>query len=331
MTVDIKLASLERVPLRKAWPNESQNFTPWLAEKANLDQLAEKIGIPLQLEVVEKEVGAFSADILAKESDTDRWVLVENQITPTDHKHLGQLLTYAAGLEAYTIVWIAEEFREEHRAAIDFLNRATTDDFAFFGVKVELYKIGNSPLAPNFQVVAKPNGWSRRSQIAKQVAETEERESQRLWAEYWGALIKAAKGRYPALANRTAHRRNWQTFESIRSGNPSFTLNACFPWDRSLRVEIYIDRSLAKSAFRRLHEQKDEIDKVLGEKLQWEELPERQASRIAFYMPGNEKRGDPSSWSTQHDWLLTSAPKLSRALKPFIDKLEIPELEAVNT
>src|SRR5271169_3707703 len=114
MTAVGPLARLERVTLRTAWPNEAANFTPWLAEKANLELLAEKIGIPLQLEAVEKEVGTFFADILAKEADTGRWVLIENQITPTDHGHLGQLLTYAAGLEASTIIWIAENFREEH-------------------------------------------------------------------------------------------------------------------------------------------------------------------------------------------------------------------------
>ena len=246
MSATSPLARLERVSLRTAWPNEANNFTPWLAEKPNLDLLAEAIGIPLQLEIVEKEVGTFYADILAKEPDRDRWVLIENQVTPTDHAHLGQLLTYAAGLDARTIIWIAEKFREEHRAAIDFLNRATTEEFAFFGVQVELYKIGDSPLAPNFFVVAKPNDWSKQTQSAKQAAGGGEGETQRRWKDYWGALISAAKDRYPALAKRGPYRASWQTFETIRGGNPSFTLNAAFPWDKSLRLEIYIDKSLVQ-------------------------------------------------------------------------------------
>ena len=328
MTATTPLARLERVTLRTAWPHEANNFTPWLAEKANLDLLAEKIGIPLQLEAVEKEVGTFYADILAKEPDTEQWVLIENQITPTDHSHLGQLLTYAAGLEAHTIIWIAEEFREEHRAAIDFLNRATTEEFAFFGVQVELYRIGDSPLAPNFLVVAKPNDWSKRTQTAKQAAGGDEKEVQRLWKEYWGVLVKAAKGRYPALAERDPYRGNWQTFETIRGGNPSFTLNASFPWDKSLRVEIYIDKSLAKFAFKKLFEQKDQIEKLFGQPLSWEELPDRQASRIAFYMPGTEKRGDQATWNAQHEWLINWAPKLATALRPFIANIKVPQLEA---
>lgn len=328
MTAVTPLARLERETLRKAWPNEASNFTPWLAEKANLDLLAERIGIPLQLEAVEKVVGSFFADILAKEADTGRWVIIENQITPTDHSHLGQLLTYAAGLEASTVIWIAENFREEHRAAIDFLNRATTEEFAFFGVEIELYKIGDSPLAPDFSIVAKPNDWAKRTLTAKQTTATE-KEYQREWKDYWRALIEAANGRYSALAERSPYRENWQAFETLKGGNPSFALNATFPWDKSLRLEIYIQGSLAKAGFAALLAQKEQIENAFGAPLAWEELPERQASRIAFYMPGLEKRGDQATWGKQHEWLLTWGPKLASALKPFMSnlKLAVPDIE----
>jgi hypothetical protein len=328
MTAATPLARLDRVALRTAWPNEATNFTPWLAEKANLDLLAEKIGVPLQLEAVEKEVGTFYADILAREPDTDRWVLIENQITPTDHGHLGQLLTYAAGLEARTIIWIAETFREEHRAAIDFLNHATSEEFAFFAVQVELYRIGDSPLAPDFTVVAKPNDWSKRTQTAKQAAGGDESQIQRQWKEYWSALVDAAKGRYPALAERAPYRGNWQTFESIRGGNPSFTLNASFPWDKSLRVEVYIDKPLAKAAFKALQNQREQIEKAFGQPLSWEELPDKQGSRIAFYMPGNEKRGERETWTKQHDWLMIWGSRLANALRPFIMSLKLSQLDS---
>src|SRR5271169_4736064 len=96
----VPLGRLEMVPLRQAWPNEASNFTPWLAEPENLELLGQALGIALVLETVEKPVGAFSADILAKQPDTDNWVLIENQIAPTDHSHLGQLVTYAAGVDA---------------------------------------------------------------------------------------------------------------------------------------------------------------------------------------------------------------------------------------
>ena len=206
----VDLGRLEKVALRQAWPDEAQNFTPWLAEDVNLALLGDALGIQLELEAVEKQVGPFAADILAKEVGSDRWVIIENQIEPTDHRHLGQLLTYAAGLDARTIIWIADSFREEHRAAIDFLNRATTEDFAFFGIQVELYRIGSSALAPRFSLVGKPNNWSKQAQAAKQLAERDLSPIQKLTREFWAQLIAKSAKAYPPLAVRTPYKSSWQ-------------------------------------------------------------------------------------------------------------------------
>jgi hypothetical protein len=88
-------------------------------------------------------------------------VLIENQLGRTDHTHLGQLLTYAAGLEAVTIVWIAQPITDEHRAALTWLNEITDERFRFFGLEIEAWRIGDSPPAPKFNVVVKPNDWTR--------------------------------------------------------------------------------------------------------------------------------------------------------------------------
>jgi hypothetical protein len=330
MSAIVPLGKLERVPLRKAWPNEASNFTPWLAQEANLAQLGEAAGLQLELESTEKLVGAFSADILAKDTVSQQWVLIENQIAPTDHSHLGQLLTYAAGLDARAVIWIAETFREEHRAAIDFLNRATTDEFFFFAVQIELWRIGESDFAPRFSVVAKPNNWSKQGQAIKQAAEGELTDTQKAYRAFWSALVEKAKGRYPALALRSPYKGSWQTAERLRGGNPDFSANAAFPWDKSLRCEIYVDGTLAKAAFQRLHEQREAIEKVFGAAITWEELPDARASRIAFYMPGHEKISDTNQWAAQQDWLLTWWPKLAESVRPFIKALDISELQATT-
>src|SRR5437762_8950858 len=146
------LGRLEKIPLREVWTNESSDFTPWLARGENLKLLAETVGIELECEAQEKEVGPFRADILCKNTATDSWVLIENQLERTDHCHLGQLLTYAAGLEAVTIVWVAERFTEEHRATLDWLNERTDEKINFFGLEVELWRIGDSAIPPKFNI-----------------------------------------------------------------------------------------------------------------------------------------------------------------------------------
>src|SRR5689334_7653054 len=159
--MDVVLGRLERVDLRQAWSTESGQFTPWLAAEDNVRLLGEAIGIDLEVEAQEKEVGPFRADILCKDTATDSWVLIENQLERTDHVHLGQLLTYAAGLNSVTIVWIAQRFTDEHRAALDWLNEVTDERINFFGLEVELWRIGDSPVAPKFNVVSKPNAWTK--------------------------------------------------------------------------------------------------------------------------------------------------------------------------
>ena len=176
------LGRLEKTDLREVWLSESGQFTPGLAQTENLKLLGETIGIELECEAQEKDVGPFRADILCKDTATDAWVLIENQLERTDHSHLGQLLTYAAGLNAVTIVWVAERFTEEHRAALDWLNERTDEKITFFGLEVELWRIGDSPIAPKFNIVSKPNDWTRSVQ---QAAQGEVSEHKQLQLRFW--------------------------------------------------------------------------------------------------------------------------------------------------
>lgn len=161
-----QLGILQEMELRQAWAHEAHQFTPWLAQ--HLDQLAAQIGIPLELEGSEVSVETFSADILARNPQDNSLVLIENQLERSDHTHLGQIMTYLAGLEASVVIWVAADFREAHLSAIHWLNEHTGDAFSFFAVKVRVVRIDDSPLAPVFEVVARPNAWERRLQaVAK--------------------------------------------------------------------------------------------------------------------------------------------------------------------
>lgn len=159
LEITTEIGMLSRVNVRELWQHEASSFTPWLAE--NIDLLSDAIGIPLEVQAQEQAIGMFRADILAKNTLTGAWVLIENQIERTDHGHLGQLITYASGLQAVTIVWIASAFTEEHRAALDWLNEITSEQVTFFGLEIELWRIEESPVAPKLNVVCKPNNWKR--------------------------------------------------------------------------------------------------------------------------------------------------------------------------
>ena len=156
------LGRLSQVDVREVWPSEANSFTPWLAQEENLRLLAETINMSLILEAREKPVGMFRADIIARNVHTGHLVLIENQLERTDHGHLGQLITYAAGFKAVSIVWVSSLFTDEHRAAFDWLNEVTDAGIAFYGLEMELWQIGDSAIAPKFNLVSKPNMFSKR-------------------------------------------------------------------------------------------------------------------------------------------------------------------------
>jgi hypothetical protein len=194
------LGRLEPVALRTVWTREDSRFTPWLAERANLDLLAATLGLELELEGTEQSIGPFRADIVCREAREDRLVLIENQLERSDHTHLGQLITYTAGLDTATIVWIAAEFTEEHRAALDWLNATTDDHFRFFGLEVQVWRIGDSMKAPAFRIVSQPNEWTKRTREtarAMERGEMSELGQQRL--AYWRAFKEFLDNRRSSL------------------------------------------------------------------------------------------------------------------------------------
>ena len=211
-----ELGKLERVDLRTIWESENVDFTPWLAKEENLEMLGETIGISLELEATEKNVGLFRADILCKNMGDDSkesWVLIENQLERTNHTHIGQLLTYAAGLDAVTIVWVASKFTEQHRATLDWLNKITDEEFQFFGLEVEAWKIGDSLAAPKFNVISKPNNWSKSiSHGARTINEGELGETKAMQLRYWQSFEKYLQDKGSTLSPQNSIARSWQRF-----------------------------------------------------------------------------------------------------------------------
>ena len=306
------LGRLIRVDLRDIWTSESSEFTPWLAREDNLVVLGEALSIDIELEAQEKAVGPFRADILCKDIGTGAWVLVENQLERTDHGHLGQLLTYASGLEAVTIVWVAARFTEEHRSTLDWLNKITDESFRFFGLEVELWRIGDSLAAPKFNVVSKPNDWSRSvAQAARAIDEFELSDTRVKQRAYWAAFHQALdRATGPVSGGRKPQPQSWMGYSIGRTG---FNLGAVMIRPkRQIRVELYIAGDQAKAFFHLLREQQRSLEQELGYPLEWEELPTRRDSRVSVYMR-NVDPEDERDWPRQHEWLAAKINDFYRA------------------
>lgn len=306
------LGRLERVDLPTIWKNEATEFTLWLAESQNLEILSNTLGIDLELEAREKAVGPFRADIICKDIGTESWVLIENQLGRTDHIHLGQLLTYAAGLQAVSIVWLAARFTDEHRAALDWLNKITQEDFRFFGLEIELWKIDESAAAPKFNIVSMPNDWSRSVAQATRAMDGAELSERRIkQREYWTGLqnmLDIQGG--PVAGNRKPQPQGWMAYPIGRVG---FNLGAVTDRVRKrIRVELYIAGEDAKERLALLEQDREEIEQVLGFPLEWEELPEARDSRVSRYLRDVDPE-DESDWPRQHEWLAKNLNEMHRA------------------
>lgn len=310
------LSKLQRVPLREAWKHEASDFTPWLAETENLNALAESLGLDdLELVATEHWVGEFKLDILC--TDGADQVIIENQLEKTNHSHLGQILTYAAGIGAKKVIWVAESFRPEHVAALEFLNQNTTDDLNFFGVEVELWRIDDSPLAPKFEVAVKPNEWAKvgREQ-AKAAAQASPMKQQQL--KLWQELVKKLAAQSSPVKPQKPLPQHWLNNSIGRAGfNLNPTVNSR---DDRLGVEVYIHHAESKNMYQALLEKRAEIEQALGFELDWQELPDAHSCRIAAWRTGSPI-GEDSQWPTYLDWYVEKLTKMNAVFKPIIQKL----------
>ena len=311
-----ELGRLIKVPLRNFWKGEASVFTPWLAREENISLLGETIGIELEVEAQEKNVGAFRADILCKDTVTDNWVVIENQLEQTDHTHLGQLLTYAAGLDAVTVVWIAERFTDEHRAALDWLNEITGEGFSFFGLEIELWRIGNSPMAPKFNVVSHPNDWTK---TVSRISRTELTDTDRLYLEYWTALRDLLDEHNGVIKPVKPLPRYWMSFAVGRS---NFWLSASVRVKgKRICVSLTLAGEDAKPHFYLLEQDKVNIEKEVGAELDWGQTGERKLHYIdhTMYDTNPEDRQD---WGRQHQWLCDNLEAFHKVFSPRVKALD---------
>jgi hypothetical protein len=302
----MKLGKLKQINLREYWKHEAIDFTKWLIEPENIELLSDEVGIGIQVTQTEASVGRFNVDILAEEENTGRKIIVENQLEATDHSHLGQLITYAAGLEAEYVIWIVREVREEHRQAVDWLNEHTDEQINFFLVVMELWQIENSPPAPKFTVVSRPNEWTKSVRMSSQDRDLTDTKTKQL--EFWQQLKEYASTSHPELNLRTPRPRHWYNVAIGRSDcYVAFTINTR---EDKVGCELYIPDS--EDLYKSLLSCKPVIEKelTLSEPLDWQELPGKKASRIRALFDFRFDSSD--TWESAFDWLITAGSKFKK-------------------
>ena len=324
------LRTLTPVELTEVWINEPEYFTPWLAREENLTLLGQALGMELELDAQEIDVGRFRADLRCKNIVDDSWVLIENQLEATDHRHVGQILTYAAGLDAHTVIWIAKTFRQEYRAMLDWQNRITDERYRFFGIEVKVWQIEDSARAVQFDVVSSPNDWSRGvSRDTRRAANQELSETEQRQIRYWTGLQeymveKDSPVNCPAPTTRSYFR--------FSIGRTNFFIRA---WlvssSKEIRIWLYVQGDNAKSHYRLLKEQQKAIHNEFGETLEWYELPENESSRICLNK-GDTDPLDENDWPHQYEWFTAKLERFNDVFRERIRGLDaddwIPEDDA---
>lgn len=305
----INLSTLEEIKdLRSVWPHEALDFTPWLAD--NIDMLADAVGLDITVDETESSVGDFNVDIYASETGRDRKIIIENQLEDTNHDHLGKLITYASGKSADIIIWVVKRAREEHKAAIEWLNAHTDEKIAFFLCEIKLYKIGNSEPAVKFEVIERPNDWAKE---IKKADNNSPRHQKRL--EYWTAFNDYAFKNSDYAKQFKPRKPSTDHWMDVSIGSSAAHLSITMIQKRNeTGVELYISDD--KELFKQLRDKKDSIEKEAGITFDWQELPEKKASRVIVTNPADFD--NPSKWPSQFDWIIDTMVKMKKAFKKHI-------------
>ena len=307
--------------LRTVWANEAEHFTPWLAQSENLARLGEALGLTLEPHGTEQAVGGFSADILCRRldggSDDESWVVIENQFGRTNHDHLGKLLTYTAGLNARTVVWIAEEFRDEHRAALDLLNASTTGEYAYFGVEIELLKIDGSRPAPRFNIVVQPNDWAKT--VRPPGSDSELTATRQMQLEFWTGFLTLMESdgtipvTRPTPTAYMVHRvgvpgvRVVSSFTTWNSASQNYSIG-------ELRVALEFLGRERQTRFDKLYESKDRIERNADQPYLWQPRESEAIHRVMVRR--NAEIEDRDQWPEYRRWLKAEVERMFKVLVP---------------
>lgn len=306
MTAD--LSRLRQIPVRDVWKYEDRDFTSWLL--ANADVLADVLGMELELTQAEHQVGGFRLDLIGLTPGSQGVVIVENQLEQTDHSHLGQILTYAGGTNPSTIVWCAPSFRDEHRAALDWLNEHTDEDTRFFGVEVSAVQIDSSRPAPLFRLVAQPNDWTKQVHADQSKGASQKNA---LYTAFWTDLLTELRAKHPEWTRGVTSNQPWI---SMTAGKPGVLYQLNFP-SSGPRVELYFsspDADTNTAEYERYLAHRDDLDRAFGQPLTYDPMDGYKACRIYCARPEGGDITDIARQAQAKRWLMDTLERFRPAV-----------------
>lgn len=315
----MKLSKIKEIPPRSYWHNEATDFTPWLAEEENLADLGEAIYLDLELVSREERMDGGRADLLCVDPSTGKNVIIENQLEKTDPDHLGRILSYAAALNANTIIWIATEFDEQYRATIDWLNRVTDEDFNFFGIEIHLLQIGDSDYAPQFKVVAKPNDWQKQVKATSKQDAGELTDTKKAQLVFWQNFVEYMSHNHSHLfKTQSPLAQHWMNIAIGRAGfYISLNVNSR---ENKNSIQLWINTANPKETFDKMvSKHKEDSINAISPDLDWQRLDNRKQCVISLSKPFTFT--DKSTEEEQFKWFKEVTEKYVSFFKPIIKSL----------
>lgn len=309
----MKLGKLKEIDIRTVWTHEQYDFSKWLATAENIKELGDTLNLSLTDVETEKFVGSYRCDIICKDELTGKSVLIENQLEQTNHDHLGKIITYASGLDASVIVWIVANARQEHASAIEWLNKNTTDDVAFFLIEVHAYKIGDSEPAPMFKIIEQPNDFVKTVKMIAKQGELSEAQTNRL--EFWTRFNEIIEERGKPFNTRKASTDHWYNV-AVGSSEAHISIDLVNKEHR-VRVGLWIPDN--KELFDKFFNHKDEIEKLIGEELEWDRLDNKKASYFASYIKGLDFKSQ-DNYIELMNAIIDKTILLKNTVVPFVNK-----------
>lgn len=309
----MEVGRLDYVNTREIWRHEAADFTTWLA--ANIDYINDRLGFTLNVLETEKQVGVFTVDVYC-EDEQGNSVIIENQLEKTDHTHLGQILTYAVGVDAKTIIWISPEPRTEHVEVIEWLNEVTPMDISWYILKLEAVKIGDSPLAPLFSIIAGPS--QERKATGKVKKDVAERHQKRV--KFWEGLLPVLNEKTALFRNISPSKDNWLAAGTGIGG--VYHQIVIRMDDAAIKLVIGKDKTgeLNKRIFDYLYERKDNIEDVFGREINWRRMDNQISSRIEYSIDDCGLR-DESTWIQGYEVIADMLVEWDKAFRLYFDAL----------